>query len=169
MEETAHREEGVASTHPAAAPLEALRDYARRGVFQGYADELRGTHRGRARFRWFSGASFRVDVDAQRQQVVFRDLLPGVPYPSEMDRALRRFLASKAEPDLPAHRRFDPHEIELRCTNRNGHVSVTLTASSCSLETAARRGVSLVNEIFHGFLRGPYFDYMVEFWGEPEE
>jgi hypothetical protein len=42
-------------------------------------------------------------------------------------------------------------------------------AERADWEYAARKGVSLVNEIFHGFLRGPYHEYMVRNFGEPEE
>jgi hypothetical protein len=46
--------------------------------------------------------------------------------------------------------------------------STTATADA-DWEYAARKGVALVNEIFHGFLRGPYYEYMVANFGEPEE
>ena len=57
----------------------------------------------------------------------------------------------------------------MSCSNRKGRLSVALEVLDGDFEGAAKRGVSLVNEIFHGFLRGPYHDYMVTVWGEPEE
>ena len=64
----------------------------------------------------------------------------------------------------------------MACTNRGGSVSVALALRRGGAareredwEYAARKGVSLVNEIFHGFLRGPYYEYMVRNFGEPEE
>ncbi len=105
-----------------------------------------------------------------RQSVlVFVDLLPEVPYPSEMDRELRRFVAGRASHDPPAHRRIDPARVSCRCRNRGGKVSIEVRCLDGDVEYAASKAVKLVNEIFLNFLAGPYDGYMIEHFGAPEE
>ena len=93
-----------------------------------------------------------------------------------MDRAFRAWVRDRSSDGLPEHRRIDPRRLTVACTNRGGSVSVALALQRRGAaseredwEYAARKGVSLVNEIFHGFLRGPYNEYMVQNFGEPEE
>lgn len=107
--------------------------------------------------------------EARRSALVFVDLLPGVPYPSEMDRALRAFVAGRGNADLPAHRRIDPAKVSCRCRNRGGKVSIEVRCLDGDLEYAAGKAVKLVNEIFLNFLAGPYDGYMIEHFGAPEE
>jgi len=104
-----------------------------------------------------------------RSELVFVDLLPGVPYPSEMDRALRSFVAGRASDDLPGHRRIDPAKASCRCRNRGGKVSIEVRCLDGDVEYAAGKAVKLVNEIFLNFLAGPYDGYMIEHFGAPEE
>jgi hypothetical protein len=155
---------------------ETLRGYAERGVFRGFA-ERPGRNGGQDfEFRWLAGATFRVRLDPAARRLTFRDLLPNVPRHSAMDRAFRVWVNERASDSLPEHRRIDPRRVSIACTNRAGKVSVALAlrrrggvALADEWSYAARKGVSLVNEIFHGFLRGPYYDYMVLNFGEPEE
>ena len=49
------------------------------------------------------------------------------------------------------------------------HVTITLAVTKGHGAYATKKAISLVNEIFHGFLRGPYYEYMVENFNEPEE
>ncbi|HVR29671.1 MAG TPA: hypothetical protein VMS86_09050, partial [Thermoanaerobaculia bacterium] len=99
-----------------------------------------------------------------------------VPYRSAMDRAFRAFVRERASAALPEHRRIDPRRVDLVCANRDGNLSVTLALKRRGgareredWAYAARKGVSLVNEIFHGFLSGPYYEYMVRSFNQPEE
>ena len=157
------------------AASDALREYAERGVFRGFA-ERPGRNGGQDfEFRWLAGTLFRVRLDPATRRLTFRDLLPNVPRHSPMDRAFRAWVSERASDALPEHRRIDPRRVSLACTNRAGNLSVALAlrrrggALTDDWSYAARKGVSLVNEIFHGFLRGPYYDYMVRNFGEPEE
>ena len=159
-----------------AAAADALREYAERGVFRGFA-ERPGKNGGQDfEFRWLAGATFRVRLDPVTRRLTFRDLLPNVPRHSAMDRAFRLWVSERVSDSLPEHRRIDPRRVSVACTNRAGNLSVALAlrrrggaALAGEWSYAARKGVSLVNEIFHGFLRGPYYDYMVLNFGEPEE
>ena len=161
---------------PGAPAGRALREYAERGVFRGFAAVERPDGRQDFEFRWLGGASFRVRLDPRARRLTFSDVLPNVPSRSTMDRAFRAWMRDRSSEGLPEHRRIDPRRLTLACTNRGGSVSVALALRRRSAaherrdwEYAARKGVSLVNEIFHGFLRGPYYEYMVRNFGEPEE
>ena len=162
---------------PAVAEAErVLRGYADRGVFRGFSLAAGARGSSDVRFRWLAERSFEVRLDARARRLTFADLLPDVPARSGMDRALRAFLRERSSAALPEHRRIDARRLQLRCVNRGGSVSVTLAlrrrGGAREREDwgyAARKGVSLVNEIFHGFLRGPYYEYMVRNFGEPEE
>ena len=61
-----------------------------------------------------------------------------------MDRSFRAFLKERSSSSLPPHRRID-------------------------WDYGVKKAVSLLSEIFHGFLRGPYFRYMAENFNEAEE
>jgi hypothetical protein len=148
---------------------DALREYADRGVFRSFAERSLPGGRCELRFGWLGESVVRLRVDPRARSLTLVDLLPNVPYRSQMDRALRRFLRDRGAADLPDHRRLDAQLATLRCTNRKGTVSIELALHEAQPAWAAKRAVSLVNEIFHGFLRGPYHQYMVENFDEPEE
>jgi hypothetical protein len=155
---------------------DALREYADRGVFRGFSRQPRRGGGEEVSFRWLADSIFRVRLDPRSRRLVFADLLPNVPYRSPMDRAFRDFVRGRADAALPEHRRIDPRRVALGCSNRDGTVSVTLALrrrgaarEAEDWRYAARKGVSLVNEIFHGFLSGPYYDYMVRNFNQPEE
>ncbi len=156
-------------TPPREIVLRCLREYADRGVFRGF-----GAGEGRrgnleCRFLWHAPEPHRLRFEPRQSALVFVDLLPEVPYPSEMDRELRRFVAGRASDDLPGHRRIDPAKASCRCRNRGGKVSIEVRCVDGDVEYAAGKAVKLVNEIFLNFLAGPYDGYMIEHFGAPEE
>ena len=148
---------------------QVLRGYADRGVFRGFVCHERSAQRHEYTFRWLTDASFRLIFDASEGSLTFRDLLPNVAYRSAMDKAFRVFLRERSSVELPEHRRIDPERVRLTCRNRKGNVSVSLAVLGNDYGYATKKAVSLVNEIFHGFLRGPYYEYMVTQFNEPEE
>lgn len=146
-----------------------LQSYADRGVFRGFA--RRPAHGGRHeyRFLWLTEGPTVLRFDPRSGTLTLPDLLPNVAYPSAMDRALRAFLAERSSAALPDHRRIDPKRASVRCVNRAGKVTIVLAVAKGHGAYAITKAISLVNEIFHGFLRGPYREYMVENFNEPEE
>ncbi|MEE2776017.1 MAG: hypothetical protein VYE73_04560 [Acidobacteriota bacterium] len=151
-----------------AAVMCVLQGHANRGVFRGFS--VREVARGRHfEFRWLTDATFHLRLDALAGTLTFSDLLPNVPYRSAMDRAFRSFVRECTSEQLPAHRRIDRDLAQVRCRNRKGSASLVVTAVGGDFDYATRKAISLVNEIFHGFLRGPYYAYMVENFNEPEE
>ena len=57
----------------------------------------------------------------------------------------------------------------LKSTNSKGQVTVALASLDGDLDHLVSKGLKLVNEIFLGFLRGPYHEYMVRNFQEPED
>ena len=149
--------------------LKCLREYADRGIFRGFGASTDRNGNLECRFLWHGPESHRLRFDPRRGALTFVDLLPGVPYPSEMDRALRAFVAGRASNDLPDHRRIDPAKASCRCRNRAGNVSIEVLCLDGDVEYATNKAVKLVNEVFLNFLAGPYDGYMIEHFGAPEE
>ena len=156
-------------TRPREIVLNCLRDYADRGIFRGFGASATAGGGLKCRFLWHAPEPHRLRFEPRRSALVFVDLLPGVPYPSDMDRELRRFVAGRSSDDLPAHRRIDAAKVSCRCRNRGGRVSIEVRCLDGDVEYAAGKAVKLVNEIFLNFLAGPYDGYMIEHFGAPEE
>ena len=149
--------------------LNSLRDYADKGIFRGFGASVDRNGNLECRFLWHGPESHRLRFDPRRGALTFVNLLPGVPYPSEMDRALRRFVASRSSAALPEHRRLDATKASARCRNRAGTVSIEVRCLDGDFGYAANKAVKLVNEVFLNFLAGPYDGYMIEHFGAPEE
>ena len=154
---------------PADTVLACLQRYADRGIFRGFGARSTGDGVLECRFLWHAPHPHRLRFESRRGALVFVDLLPGIPYPSAMDRALRAYVAGRSSDALPEHRRLDPARAQARCRNRAGRVSIALHSVDGDFEYAASRAVKLVNEVFLDFLAGPYDGYMVEHFGAPEE
>ncbi len=153
----------------ATAAVEALlRDRADRGVFRAFASaRLRGKLD--CSLVWLQEQPFRVVFDPRRGILVFRDLLPNMDRSTQIYEDFRDFLAGRADEGLPAHRRIDPERVRVRALNRKATVSLSLESLDGDWEYAVAKSLKLVNEVFLGFLRGPYFEYMAENFGEPED
>lgn len=145
-----------------------LRARADRGVFRSFA--VRRLH-GKLSFSfaWLREQPFRLVFDARRNTLEFRNLLPNLPAREPMYKDLRSFLKSRCDTALPEHRRADPSRVQLRARNRKGSVSVFLESLDGDWDYAVARALKLANEIFLSFLRGPYHEYMVDNFGEPED
>ena len=118
---------------------------------------------------WLGPGSQELVYDAKRRPLTFPGLLPNLPARSAMYREFRAFLQSRSDESLPAHRRIDPDRAVATCTNRKGSVSITVECLGGDLSYATKKAVSLVNETFLGFLRGPYHEYTAANFDEPEE
>ena len=154
---------------PRETVLTCLREYADRGIFRGFGTSVDRKGNLECRFLWHAPEPHRLRFELGRSALVFVDLLPAVPYPSDMDRALRAFVAGRSGEELPAHRRIDPAKASCRCRNRAGKVSIEVRCLDGDFEYAANKAVKLVNEVFLNFLAGPYDGYMIEHFGAPEE
>jgi hypothetical protein len=138
-----------------------LQEYADRGIFRGFS---RGVERnGRTVYKvvWHRDRPLDVVVDTRQHRVSCPLLLPQAPADSEMYRALREFVRSRQDADLPEHRRIDPGKARAVCANRGGDVSLALKILDGDYEYGVRKFVHLVHEIFVAFL-SEYLDYQVE-------
>ena len=144
------------------AVTEQLRSYATRGVFREFSATPHGTQRMAYRFVWLTPRPVYAQFDARTNVLKLTELLPGIEPRSAMDKALREFLSGRFSSKLPSHRRLSKALIrELKCVNRGGTVTVSLTCNRKQASAATRQAVNLVSEIFQSFLAGPYHEYMV--------
>ena len=145
-----------------------LRSRAEQGLFRAFASKrVRG--RLNCTVGWLGGSAMEIVFDPRSSRLVFRDLLPEMPLRSSIYKDFQGFLRGRAVADVPEHRRIDPARIVLKSTNSKGRVSVALASVDGDLEHLVSKGLKLVNEIFLGFLRGPYHEYMVRNFQEPED
>jgi hypothetical protein len=146
-----------------------LQNHAERGVFRrlDVAELGRGGYE--LRFLWHGPRVVRLRVRSRSGVLSLVDVLPEVAPGSTMDRELRNFLRSRCSPSLVAHRRIDSDKASVRAVNRAGSISLELKVRDGDFHYGARKLVKLLNEVFHGFLSGPYEAYMVRVFGAPEE
>ena len=145
-----------------------LRSRAEQGLFRAFASKrVRG--RLNCSVGWLGSGPIEIVFDPRSSRLVFRDLLPEMPLRSSIYKDFQGFLRGRAVADVPEHRRIDPARIVLKSTNSKGRVSVALASVDGDLEHLVSKGLKLVNEIFLGFLRGPYHEYMVRNFQEPED
>lgn len=153
---------------PAESVRALLRDRADRGVFRSFASaRVRG--RLDCSVVWLREQPIRIVFDPKRGKLEFRDLLPNLPARSSLYKDFRKFLKGRSAASLPPHRRIDPDRVTVRGRNRKGFVSVALVSLDRDWEYAVSKGLKLVNEVFLSFLRGPYYEYMVSNFHEPED
>lgn len=138
----------------------ALENYAQRGVFRGFSQDLRPT---KAVFRllWHRERVFELTFESNKNTLRFSQVLPNVD--AAMFRDLQEFIRLRFLPELPDHRRIDPDKVQVQPTRRNGNVALTLLILDGDDEYAVCKFIHLVHEIFLTFLLdGRYYDYKVE-------
>ncbi len=153
---------------PADAVEGFLRERADRGIFRSFTSARK---RGRldCSLVWLKERPVRAVFDPKSGTLEFRDLLPSVGLHSALYKDFKRFLRGLEQPGLPGHRRIDPDRIALRSTNRRGNVTVRAQSLDRDWDYLVSKGLKLVNEVFLRFLRGPYHEYMVANFHEPED
>jgi len=138
-------------------------------VFRSFSHVAAGDQQVEFRFRWLWNLPFACTYDARRGVLSFPNLLPHIPAGSEMDTGLKAFIRSCCSSDRPAHRRIDPAQLSVRCSNRRGTVSLAARIAGGDHESGVRKTIQLVNEIFLGFLSTEHPQYLVEHFQIPEE
>lgn len=145
-----------------------LRSRADRGVFRSFAAS-RQRNRLECSFVWLRERPIRLIFDPRRGTLEFRDLLPNLAPTAPLYKDLRSFLRKLSGETLPGHRRIDSQRAKVQSRNRKGSVSVLLQSLDGDWDYAVSKALKLVNEIFLGFLRGPYYEYTVENFQEPQD
>ena len=142
----------------------SLQSYADRGVFRGFSESKPGQFK----FVWLLQHPMELHLDAAKQELRFKQLLPGLPARSALYVELKQFIAERHDRALPEHRRVDRRRAEATCTNRSGLVSLTLTVKKNQFEYGVNRLVNLVHELFL-HLREHHPEYLVENFNVPQE
>jgi hypothetical protein len=138
----------------------ALENYAERGVFRGFSQDIRPT---KAVFRllWHRDRMFELTFEPLKNTLRCTQVLPNVD--AEMYRDLQDFINLRLTPELPDHRRIDLHKVQIQPSRRSGNVALTMQILDGDDEYAVRKFIHLVHEIFLTFLLdGKYYDYLVE-------
>ncbi len=125
-----------------------LQAYADRGVFRGFSEQRPIAGRYRFRFSWLAPIPHTLHYTPATGTFTFRNLLPNVVARSALHRDLQAFVAGRASPRLPPHRRVDRRRARIRTVLRRGAVSVELVATKNHHEYGVNRVVNLAHEIF---------------------
>ena len=147
---------------------ERLQGYADRGVFRGFSEQSPAGGRHRFRYSWLGTRPVSLVYTPTTGTFVFRNLLPDVTARSPLHRSLQEFIAARASPRLPAHRRVDRRRARIRCLLSRGAVSLELVATRNHHEYGVNRVVNLMHEIFV-YLHAYHPEYMWESFDAPEE
>ena len=146
----------------------ALRPYVDWGVFRSFNEtQLRG---GRTRFSfvWLEHDPFVLVVDPEKGTLSFKNVLRNVPPRSDVYAAVKRYIQSRYDKSLPAHRAIDPGRAEVSTTYSKGNVSIVWKVSRNQYAYAVKRFLNLLNEIFV-LLHTEFFEYMVENFDASQE
>lgn len=144
---------------------DTLQSYVHRGVFKSFNAHSDARN---FDFVWLNRKRMHLQWNANRNAIVFKDVLADIPARSRHYRELRAYLKGRMSPELPAHRRLDPELYDLICENRKSVVSVGLKVKSGGEEAAVRRLMGMVHEMFlYHHDRWP--EYMYETFGSPLE
>ena len=147
-----------------------LQIYASRGIFQNFSVSNSGSKNFKFKFDWLSKNTFSLRLNTEKCQIELQDVLPAVHFRSDMDKAFREFLGSRSALSVPSHRRLNENRFAIQVKNRRQNLSVIVNFSKKDAAKAAKVSVNLLHEIFNNFLvEGPYQNYMVEVFNEPEE
>ena len=147
-----------------------LQTYADRGIFQNLSCNNLGDKVSEFKFHWMTDKQFSLRLNVTRHELELRNILPSVPYRSDMDSAVRGFLLSRCTENIPVHRRLDGKRLSMKAKNKNGDVSVLIGFSEVDSRLAVKTSIKLLHEVFNNFLvEGPYQNYMVEVFNLPEE
>ncbi|NOT59176.1 MAG: hypothetical protein HOP19_03015 [Acidobacteria bacterium] len=122
----------------------ALQGYADRGVFRGFSESKPGQFK----FVWLLQHPMELQLDAAKQELRFKKLLPCVAARSALYSELKQVIEQRHDRALPEHRRVDRRRVAVACSNRSGFVSLTLTVKKNQFEYGVNRLVDLVHELF---------------------
>lgn len=147
-----------------------LQSYADRGVFRNFIVSNSGGSTVDFYFNWLAEVPFHLRLNTNKAELELKDVLPSIPFRSEMDTALRNFITARCDESLPDHRRLDASRFNFTCRNRQQNLSIKIGFDPIDAGDAAKTAINLLHEIFNNFLlEGPYQNYMVEVFNIPEE
>tara|TARA_B110000858_G_scaffold198281_1_gene263712 strand:+ start:17360 stop:17839 length:480 start_codon:yes stop_codon:yes gene_type:complete len=155
----------------AVAVTAELQRYADKGTFTNFG--IVGNTSAKSvefKFHWLAQRPFSLILKPKKNQLLLNELLPAVPYRSDMDTAFRKFIVQRCSPEIPAHRRLDDKKLSFSCHNHSQNLSVTIDFKPKDAVLAMKTAINFIHEVFNNFLiEGPYQDYMVEVFHVSEE
>lgn len=164
---------GAKTARPSARETVArvLADYHRRGTFGGLGEAPAKPGCAGWSVRWFRDIAFGIVLEERRGLLRLDNLLEDLPARDELAAALRAWLAERASPALPPHRRCDPARVRASLRQSGGTLALRIDCLDGDWEHATRRLVHLVNEIYLDVLSRPaHFDRLVEHFGlDPDD
>ncbi len=145
-----------------------LQHYTERGIFSGLREMPVRNDKYRFSFRWLLASQFLLIWDEPKRQFLFEGLLPGLPYPSFLDRELRRFIMERSSATLPEHRRIDSEKAMLSYSNRSACGQIGLELKQGDITYGLRSTLTVINDLFT-WLHLYHIDYLHKKFGLPEE
>lgn len=145
-----------------------LQAYGTRGVLREMVEQTARGGRVEFRFVWLLDRQFTLVFDPAKAQFVLKDLLPSVAAKSDIDRAVRAFVAGRSDKALPPHRRIDPSRMTVTLTVRGGSLSAVFDVKRSQYGYAVPKILNFCNELF-GHLNMYQIQYMWAHMGVPEE
>ncbi|MGC4027898.1 MAG: hypothetical protein QM696_03345 [Steroidobacteraceae bacterium] len=154
---------GATLVEGAAAVDQVLRSFADRGAFRSF-DASRGkggTHV--FRFGWLRDRVFTLVYDPRGSRMKMPGLFIAAPRNPPMAANLRSYLKTMAAEDRPPHRRVDPARMRVSVRSAANDIDLLAHVTEPDAGWAARKLISLVNEIYMMFLSDPlYYEYRVK-------
>jgi hypothetical protein len=160
----AHRRDDAGTREVAAS----LQRYADRGVFRGLSVSDGRNGRREFRFLWLTRTPMLVTYDPGASTLAFPRLIPGAAAVPSMVTALKDVVAEHLDSAVPEHRRVDTRRATVRCTVRDGHISLSFVVRGTHHAYAIKAGLNLVNRLFLQ-LQAHHPDYLVQQFGFSQE
>ena len=145
-----------------------LGQYTSRGVFAGMSESARRGGRTRFVFKWLLDQEFVLDVVSDNNQLMCVDVLPHIVNRSFLDQAVRAYIKSRSQPDLPEHRRIDLSKVSIAYRNRKGSGTLIMQVAEGETAYALKAMLRLMNDLF-SWLHLYHIDYLHQHFGVPQE
>ena len=152
----------------ARAVAESLQRYADRGVFRGLSADVSTAGRRDFRFLWLTREPMQVVYDPRASVLTFPRLVPRAASVPGLVAGLKGVVQEHLSPDVPAHRRVDARRARVRCTVRQGDLTLSFAVRGPHQAYAVQSGLNLVNRLFL-HLQAYYPGYLIQQFGFSEE
>ena len=146
----------------------SLQRYADRGVFRGLSVSEGKNGRREFRFLWLTRTPMLVTYDPGASRLAFPRLIPGAAAVPSMVAALKGVVVEHLGSSVPEHRRVDKRRATVRCTVRDGHISLSFVVRGAHHAYAIKAGLNLVNRLFLQ-LQAHHPEYLIQQFGFSEE
>jgi hypothetical protein len=146
----------------------SLQRYADRGVFRGLSVSEGKNGRREFRFLWLTRTPMLVTYDPAASTLAFPRLIPSAAAVPSIVPALKGLVAEHLGSTVPEHRRVDKRRATVRCSVRDGHISLSFVVRGGHHAYAIKAGLNLVNRLFLQ-LQAHHPEYLIQQFGFSEE